>query len=202
MDRSQGPRPLPSLTLAARAGEDLRFIRQTMERAASFTALPGWGGVLMGVVALLAAPAAARAASEREWMLTWLGAALLAFLTGFTDMLHKVRAQRSSLVSGPASRFILALLPSFFVGGALTIALARAGLWSLVPGTWLLAYGAAVIAAGTHSIRAVRWMGAAYLVLGALALAFPIGRGDVWMGLGFGLVHIAYGLWIARSSRG
>ncbi len=202
MQRPRSLTAVPPLSLAARAGEDLRFIRQTMERAASFTALPGWGGVLMGVVALLAAPAAARAQGEREWILTWLSAALLAFLTGFTDMLHKVRAQRSSLVSGPASRFFLALLPSFFVGGALTIALARAGMWSLVPGTWLCAYGAAVIAAGTHSIRAVRWMGAAYLVLGALALAFPLGRGDLWMALGFGLVHIVYGLWIARSSRG
>lgn len=198
-------RPLslpPPASLAARASEDLRLIRQTMERAASFTALPGWGGVLMGVVALLAAPAAASAGSERAWLLIWLGAALLAFLTGFTDMLHKVRAEQRSLLAAPASRFFLALCPALLVGALLTFALVRAGEWQLLAGTWMACYGAAVVAASAHTIRAVRWMGAAFLALGALALGFPLGRGDVWMALGFGLVHAGYGLWIARSSRG
>ena len=202
MDRSRGPRSLQSLSLATRASEDLRLIRQTMERAASFTALPGWGGVLMGVVALAAAPFAASTASRPTWLATWLGAATLAFVLGGTDMLRKVRAQRASLVSAPASRFFLTLLPSFFMGACLTFVLVRAGEWQLLPGTWLLAYGSAVFAASVHTIRGVRWMGAAFLALGALSLVFPDGRGDLWMALGFGGVHVAYGAWIARSNRG
>jgi hypothetical protein len=196
MDRLRPPR---TLSLATRASEDLRLIRQTMERAASFTALPGWGGVLMGVVALAAAPFATAAQSRTGWVLTWLAAAALAFVLGGTDMLRKARAQRASLLSAPASRFFLTLLPSFFTGACLTIVLARAGAWPLLPGTWLLAYGSAVFAASVHTIRGVRWMGAAFLALGALALFFPEGRGDLWMALGFGGVHIVYGTWIARQ---
>ena len=196
MDRFRTPRPL---SLATRASEDLRLIRQTMERAASFTALPGWGGVLMGVVALVAAPLARAAESRTAWLSIWLGAALLAFVLGGTDMLRKVRAQRASLVSAPASRFFLTLLPSFFSGACLTLVLVRAGEWPLLPGTWLLAYGSAVFAASVHTLRGVRWMGAAFLALGALSLVFNDGRGDLWMALGFGGVHIVFGMWIARQ---
>jgi hypothetical protein len=196
MDRLRPPR---TLSLATRASEDLRLIRQTMERAASFTALPGWGGVLMGVVALAAAPLALGAASRGSWLSIWLSAAALAFVLGGTDMLRKARAQRASLLSAPASRFFLTLLPSFFTGACLTFVLARAGEWPLLPGTWLLVYGSAVFAASVHTIRGVRWMGAAFLALGALALVFPDGRGDLWMALGFGGVHIVYGTWIARQ---
>jgi hypothetical protein len=202
MDRSRGPRPLQSLSLATRASEDLRLIRQTMERAASFTALPGWGGVLMGVVALGAAPLASASASRTAWLEIWLGAALLAFVLGGTDMLRKVRAQRASLVSAPASRFFLTLLPSFFSGACLTFVLVRAGEWQLLPGTWLSVYGAAVFAASAHTLRGVRWMGACFLALGALALFVPGERGDLWMALGFGGVQIVYGAWIARSNHG
>ncbi len=202
MDRPRQPRPTQHLSLATRASEDLRLIRQTMERAASFTALPGWGGVLMGVVALAAAPLATGAASRTSWLGLWLGAAALAFALGGTDMLRKARAQRASLLSAPASRFFLTLLPSFFTGACLTFVLARAGEWQLLPGTWLSVYGAAVFAASAHTIRGVRWMGAAFLALGALALIWPGERGDLWMALGFGGVHIVYGTWIARSSRG
>jgi hypothetical protein len=202
MDRSKGPRSLSSLSLATRASEDLQLIRQTMERAASFTALPGWGGVLMGVVALIAAPAAAAAGSRAVWLEVWLGAATLAFVLGGTDMLRKARAQRASLVSAPASRFFLTLLPSFFSGACLTFVLVRAGEWSLLPGTWLVVYGAAVFAASAHTLRGVRWMGACFLALGALALLVPGERGDLWMALGFGGVHVVYGTWIARASRG
>jgi hypothetical protein len=198
-----GPTRQPrTLSLASRASEDLRLIRQTMERAASFTALPGWGGVLMGVVALGAAPLASASASRTAWLEIWLGAALLAFVLGGTDMLRKVRAQRASLLSAPASRFFLSLLPSFFTGACLTFVLVRAGEWQLLPGTWLLAYGSAVFAASVHTIRGVRWMGAAFLALGALSLCMPDTRGDLWMALGFGGVHIVYGAWIARSNHG
>ncbi len=202
MDRPRQPRPTQHLSLATRASEDLRLIRQTMERAASFTALPGWGGVLMGVVALAAAPLATGAASRASWLGLWLGAAALAFALGGTDMLRKARAQRASLLSAPASRFFLTLLPSFFTGACLTFVLARAGEWQLLPGTWLVVYGSAVFAASAHTIRGVRWMGAAFLALGALALIWPGEHGDLWMALGFGGVHIVYGTWIARSSRG
>ena len=50
--------------------ENLRFIRETMERAGAFTAVPGWGGVVMGVIALAAAAIAATRESDVAWLVT------------------------------------------------------------------------------------------------------------------------------------
>ena len=59
--------------LGARALDNLSFIRNTMERATAFTGVPGWGGVGMGVTALVAGGFAARTPSSREWLSVWLG---------------------------------------------------------------------------------------------------------------------------------
>ena len=198
------PRLLPpeKVSLSTRAIDDVRFIRATMERAASFTAVPGWGGVLMGVIALLAAPIADRATDRRSWLILWLGAALLALLVGASDMAQKARAERASLLRGPGWRFAMALVPPLAAGALLTFVLYRAGLCDFLPGIWLLVYGVAVVAAGTFSIRAVKWMGLSFMVAGAITLLAPASYGDTCMAVGFGGIHVAYGLWIARASRG
>ena len=58
--------------LREHAIEDLRFIRETMERSASFTAVPGWGGAAMGITALAAAIVAAQQTTPGAWLVTWL----------------------------------------------------------------------------------------------------------------------------------
>jgi hypothetical protein len=189
-------------SLPTRALDDVRFIRATMERAVSFTSVPGWGGVLMGVVALLAAPIAARTADRHGWLITWFGAALLAILIGASDMAQKARAERSSLLRGPGWRFAMALAPPLAAGALLTYFLFRAGLSDLLPGLWLLLYGVAVVGAGTFSIRAVKWMGVTFMLAGAGTLLAPPAWGDACLAAGFGGIHIAYGIWIARTNRG
>jgi hypothetical protein len=198
---ARSPSSEPS-SLPKRAIDDVRFIRATMERAVSFTSVPGWGGVLMGVVALLAAPIADGTADRRAWLITWFGAALLAILIGASDMAQKARAERSSLLRGPGWRFAMALVPPLVAGALLTFVLFRAGLSDLLPGTWLLLYGVAVVGAGTFSIRAVKWMGATFMLAGIGTLLAPPSWGDACMAVGFGGIHIAYGLWIARTNHG
>ncbi|WP_458866173.1 hypothetical protein, partial [Enterococcus faecium] len=61
---------------------NLRYIRETMERAASFTAVPGWGGVLMGLTAMGAAAIASRQHSARAWLAVWLLEGILAITIG------------------------------------------------------------------------------------------------------------------------
>jgi hypothetical protein len=187
-------------SLPGRAVDDLRFIRRTMERAAAFSAVPGWGGVLMGLVAFVAAPVASRAGSQAEWTATWLVAAVLAASIGAVDIVRKVRFHRASLLRGPGWRFAMSLAPSFAAAACLTGTLAAAGLHERLPGLWLLLYGSAAFAAGPYSIRQVRVMGAIFMLIGVLALATPAAWANVWMVAGFGGLHVLFGAWIARCN--
>jgi hypothetical protein len=195
--RIPDPPPEPP-ALHTRASDDLRFIRATMERAAAFTAVPGWGGVLMGTIAVFASIAAATTETKLGWVLTWICAAVLAFLVGATDMANKLRAGGNSLFRGPASRFASALAPPIAAGALLTLGLGRAGLFDVLPGAWLLCYGAGVVSAGALSTVAVRVMGAGFMAFGCAALLSPPTWGNAWMAAGFGGLHVLFGIWIAR----
>jgi hypothetical protein len=188
-----------------RALDDLGFIRATMERTASYRAVPGWGGMRMGFVALAATPFAISAASPSRWFMVWALAAAVGTSIGAFEMLRKARFEGVSLFTGAGSRFAKALAPGLITGGLLTIVLQRIGPIELLPAIWLLCYGTAVVGAGAHSIRAVRSMGLAFMLVGALALLgvvfAPDARlaGDVCMALGFGVLHVVFGILIARD---
>jgi hypothetical protein len=184
-----------------RAMNDLSFIRETMERATAFTAVPGWGGVAMGVTALVAAPLAARQPSAERWLGVWLAALVVAVLIGSAAMGRKARAARTPILSGQGRRFLLSFLPPLVVGALLTAVLARAALVWLLPGIWLLLYGTGVVTGGAYSVRAVPVMGMGFIALGAVALLLP-DAGDVALGLGFGGLHVGFGVLIARRYGG
>ncbi len=193
--------PAPTL-LSSHALENLRYIRRTMENAGSFTAVPGWGGAAIGATALFAALAASRCEDVWSWLLSWALEALLAMAILVIAMAYKARAAGLPLFSGPGRRFLMSLTPPLLAGALLTIVLLRAGLFGPIPGVWLLLYGAAVITGGMHSVASVPVMGALFMVLGAAALWSPSSWGDAFMALGFGGLHIAFGLYIARRHGG
>jgi len=182
--------------------DNLSFIRQTMERATSFTAVPGWGGVAMGTTALLAAAFADRHRGTPLWLATWLGTAVVALAIGGGAMAAKARRAGTSVFCYSGRRFVLSYIPPFLVGVLLTIVLVRAGLESVLPGTWLLLYGTGVVTGGAYSVRAVPLMGLCFMTLGAVALFTPARWGDGLMALGFGGLHIGFGLVIARRHGG
>jgi hypothetical protein len=185
-----------------RALDNLQFIRSTMERAGAFTAVPGWGMVVVGLTALAATWLAARQARDADWLAVWLGEAVLGVIVGGAAMVQKARAANDPLLSGPGRRFGLSFLPPIVVGALLTIALHRAALFPLMPGTWLLLYGTAVATAGAFSVRVVPLMGACFMVLGTAALFVPAGWSPWFMAAGFGGLNIAFGLLIARRHGG
>lgn len=191
------PRPLHD-----RALDNLRYIRQTMERAASFTAVPGWGLAVVGATALGAALLAARQATPELWLVTWLGEAVVALSIGATALVRKAFAVHDPLLSGPGRRFGLSFLPPMVVGGLLTVALWRAGLWPALPGTWLLLYGAGCITGGAFSVRIVPVMGLCFMLVGSVALLGPAAWGNWSMAAGFGGLHLAFGAIIARRHGG
>jgi hypothetical protein len=192
----------PPVALHERAMDDLRFIRQTMERANAFTAVPGWGGVVIGLTGIGGALVAARQPSPDLWLGTWLVTAAVATLVAGATLAQKARRANVALLSGPGRKFLLSFLPPVAAGIALTAALHLHGETALLPGLWLLTYGAAIIAAGTFSVSAVPLMGIAFMGLGALALATPATWGDAWMAAGFGGLHLGFGLLIARRHGG
>lgn len=188
--------------LRDRALDNLQFIRSAMERAGSFTAVPGWGMVVVGATALAATWLGLRQAYASDWLAVWLGEAVLGVIVGGAAMVQKARAANDPLLSGPGRRFGLSFLPPIVVGALLTIALHQAQLFSLMPGTWLLLYGTAVATAGAFSVRIVPLLGVCFMVLGGVALFLPLGMWPWFMAAGFGGLHIVFGLIIARRYGG
>jgi hypothetical protein len=173
-----------------------------MERAASFTAVPGWGTVAIALTALATATLAARQSTETRWLLVWLGEAALAALIAAASIALKARRLRVPLLRGSGARFLFGLGPPFIAAAILTFVLHRAGLYGLLPGLWLLLYGAGVVTGGAYSVRVVPAMGICFMVLGTVALLLPIGARDAVMALGFGGLHLAFGSIIAWKHGG
>jgi len=172
-----------------------------MERAGSFTAVPGWGGILMGVSALVASALAARMPTRESWFAVWMAEAALAFIVGCWGMIRKAETSRVFL-KGPGRIFALSLCPAMIAAIVLTAVLYRHGIFSLLPGLWLLLYGVAIVAGGTNSVRVVPVMGICFMVLGVLALALGTAWANFSMAMGFGVLHIVFGSVIARRYGG
>lgn len=184
------------------AAENLQFIRHAMERSATFTAVPGIGGALMGVVGILAAGVGAVQPTAERWLVTWLIAAVVALGVGLVAMRRKAARLGLGLNGAPARRFALGLSAPLLAGAALTWGLWQHGTWALIPPTWLLLYGTGVLTGGAFSVAPMRVLGLAFMALGGVALITPPWWGNVWLGLGFGIFQIGFGMYIARRYGG
>jgi hypothetical protein len=184
------------------AEENLQFIRRTMERSSSFTAVPGLGGAGMGAIGLAASVLAANQNSAERWLIVWLLAAAVALSIGVTATWRKAARLGAPLAGAVGRRFAMSLAAPLVAGAALTW-----GVWmhdnrALMPAVWLLLYGTGVLAGGVFSVAAVRLLGVTFMILGVAALATPPAWGNVWLGIGFGGLQLAFGLYIARRHGG
>ena len=182
--------------------DDLRFIRQTMASAGSFTAVSGRGQMLVGVTALVAAAISRQMFRGTGWMTVWLAEAAVAIAIAVLSSERKAKRMQVPLWSAVARKFVLALAPPLVAGGALTLALWYSGNLRMVPAVWLLLYGTAVVTGGSFSVRVVPLMGYAFMVLGCIALALPLSQAWLLLGIGFGGLHIVFGGMIARDYGG
>jgi hypothetical protein len=195
-------KPAKVVSMNERALENLAYIRETMERAGSFTAVPGWGGILMGVSAFLTAMLAARLPTNDLWFEAWMGEAALALAIGGWAMTQKAKASQGALLYGPGKKFALYLCPAMIAGALLTIVLYKQRSFDMMPGTWLLLYGVSVVTGGAFSVKVVPIMGMSFMALGTLALFSPFAWANWFMAAGFGVLHIAFGIVIARRYGG
>lgn len=190
------------VNLGDRAIDNLKFIRETMERAGRFTAVPGYGGVLMGVTAVAAAFIASSQVYLRDSLLTWLIEAFLAFSIGLLAMWQKSKIAGTSLVSAPARKFALSFAPPLVAGVVIILGLWRFEHYYIMGPVCMVAYGAAVACGGSFSVRVVPIMGWCFIAMGALTFALPTGYGNLLMGASFGLLHIIFGAIIGRRYGG
>ena len=182
--------------------DNIKFIRNTMESTTAFTAVPGYGMVLVGLSALLAAWLGSGAKTREAWLAIWTAEGMAAILFGFIALIWKANHSGVSLLSSPARRFGLGFAPPLLAGAALTAAAARANHYSEVPGFWLLLYGAGIITGGVSSVRAVPIMGVCFMTLGVFTLFSPAEYNDLCLAFGFGGLHLGFGFWIARKHGG
>jgi hypothetical protein len=197
--RRTSPEPVG---LHSRAMDNLRFIRETMERAGSFTAVPGWGGCIIGLTAIAAAFVAARQPNMDRWLITWLMEGMVAVGIGAIAMKIKSESAGQALSSEPARRFVLSFAPPLLAGALLGSVLYRSNLIGALPGTWLLLYGTGVVTGGAFSVRVVPLMGLCFMGLGAAALFLPLPLANALLGIGFGVLHVVFGIIIARRYGG
>jgi hypothetical protein len=217
---SRQPKPTVPLVpdeppaLHARAIQDLSYIRRTMEGASSFTDVPGWGLVAIGVSAIGASYVAATQESAGRWITVWLVEAVIAAAIGigmtWRKMRRRTRTTGAPMMSAPARKFLFGFWPPILAGAVLTAALidpvrvwdAYSTVPRVLPGVWLLLYGVGVMTAGAFSVRAVPLMGAGLILLGAFALLVHRAPENLLLALGFGPWQIAFGIWIARRHGG
>jgi hypothetical protein len=191
------PRLVPPPALHLRAMDNLRFIRETMEGAAFFTAVSGIGEILVGLTALAAAWTAARQQIAWSWLQVWLWEGLIGFLVTTAAIVWKARRSQQSLFSTPGRRFAFGLFPPLIAGALLTPVLFFSGNVAALPGLWLLLYGTGVVTGGAFSVRTVPVMGMAFMALGTFALVAPPTWRDALLAGGFGGLHIVFGALIA-----
>ncbi|MDQ6786137.1 MAG: hypothetical protein M3033_04880 [Acidobacteriota bacterium] len=189
-------------SLHGRAMDNLQFIRETMERSAHFTAVPGYGGIFMGLTAICAAFIANQQPLIKDWLVVWSVEAILAFAIGIFAMWQKSKIANIPLNSAPAKKFAMSFLPPLICGIVITLGLWRFGHFEVMIPVWILLYGAAVVCGGSFSVRVVPVMGWCFIAFGTLDFFLPAGLGNSVMALSFGVLHIIFGTIIARRFGG
>lgn len=189
-------------SISGRAADDLTFIRLAMERSSRFTAVPGAGGVVTGLIGLAGALVAARQPTPDRWLTAWLCAAALGMLVELMAIARKARRAGITLTAANARRFALGMAAPLVAGAAITYELWTVRSFTVMAPAWLLLYGAGVLTSGMFSVPVVRAIGVCFMATGIAAVLTPPEWGNVWLGIGFGGLHVGFGAYIARNYGG
>lgn len=190
-----------TVSLDTHAIATLRYIRESMQAAGS-VAVPGSAGIVMGFVGLAAMALSLMPGLESHWFVIWLIAGPIAALAGALLMTGSASVGSFIATGTPGRKLVLGLMPCLFAGTVMTAVLSSAGQIAAVPGTWLLLYGCALISASVSTKSIVAWMGTCFVALGVAAFIAPTALQIPLLGLGFGGLHIVFGILIGRGAHG
>jgi hypothetical protein len=195
------PKSANTVHMDSHAAATLRYIRDSMEGAASFV-VPGSAGIALGVIGVVCAVLSSAPTLHEYWLQIWLIAALAAAAVGGILLARESSLRGLRLIGTPIHKFALCLIPSLFAGLILTAVHWSYGNLHAIPGTWLMCYGCALISASTVTTRTIGLLGGSFAALGMLALLLPSGAQILMLGAGFGGLHIVFGILIGRVGHG
>lgn len=165
-------------------------------------AVPGSAGIVLGTIALMAAALCLAPGLHKYWLGIWLSAALLGAVLGSILIVRESSLRELRLVGTPLLKFALCLSPSLGAGLVMTAVHWFGGNQHAIPGTWLLLYGCALLTASSATTRVIAALGALFVLFGLTALLLPDDLQLLMLGAGFGGLHVAFGILIARMGRG
>lgn len=197
--------------------KDISAIRDLMERSSKFISLSGLSGVIAGIAALIGAVMAKYRLSEglrpgaidHVWdpdILRNLGYygyfildAVVVFLVaigaGIIPTVARARKKKQDIFNPVAFRMFYNLLIPIATGGIFCLLLVQQGHFGLIAPAMLIFYGLGLVNASHYTIRDIRYLGYLEIVLG-LINGFYASQGLYFWALGFGILHIVYGLYI------
>lgn len=190
--------------------EDLKEIRDIMDRSSRFISLSGWSGVSAGIFALCGAYAAYQtvyanqdylgfrsAVITSDNLLTLLGIATLTLAcsigAGIFFTTREAKKKGQSTWDHQTKRLLMALAIPLITGGILSAILLSKGYVGIVAPLTLIFYGLALVNASKYTLNEIRNLGLIEIGLGLLA-TYYIGFGLLFWSLGFGILHIIYGI--------
>jgi len=202
------------------SAEDLKTIRKIMEDSTKFLSLSGFSGLFPGLYALAGACIAhfmVLGASETSFSrylnsgpsqqnseislklgILALSVLILSIITAFGFSLQKAKRSGQSIWTPVSKRLLNSLFIPLITGGVFALVLLAQGLIQLVIPVFLIFYGLALINAGKFTFGEIFYLGVLEIITGLLAALFPA-QGLMFWTIGFGVLHIAYGLFLYRK---
>lgn len=187
---------------------DLAEIRLMMERSSKFLSLSGWEGILAGVYALAGAGIAFYGlgfnpdtafynygAQMPVLLVTAVVVFVLAISTAFIFSQKKARKKGETAWNAVSRRMLASMAVPLLAGALLILMLIAKGLAGLIAPLSLLFYGLALYNASNYTVSEVKVLGCIQIALGLIGVWF-VDYGMLVWALGFGMVHIVYGLYM------
>lgn len=194
--------------------QDIAEIRSMMERSSKFLSLSGWAGIMAGIYALAGALAAYKIydfnptavgsslhSGDSSYpalfniVLLAMAILLLALLTAIYVSFREANKREEKLWNATSKRLLINMAAPLLVGGILILVLMSKGMIGFIAPFSLLFYGLALFNGGNFTYPEVRILGTIQISLGLISSYF-VEYGLIFWALGFGVIHIIYGIYM------